>query len=57
MPNLANASEKLAKLVSGYRKVSGTEKIAPFLDIKANYSQSFNCFLKGILALVEEIKN
>ncbi len=48
---LANASEELGKLVKGYRKVSGAEKVASHLNIKTNHSHSFNCFIKGVLAL------
>ncbi|MDQ7090103.1 MAG: DUF4276 family protein [Methylococcales bacterium] len=52
--NLASASEELAKLVKGYRKVSGAEKIATYLNIKENNSPSFNCFINGVLALAEK---
>jgi hypothetical protein len=49
---LANASEELAKLVKGYRKVSGAEKIATHMIINKNYSHSFNCFISGINRLI-----
>ncbi len=45
---LANASEELAKLVKGYRKVSGAKQIAPFMNLNANLSHSFNVFISGV---------
>jgi len=45
---LANASEEPAKLVKGYRKVSGAKKIAVNMTIAQNYSHSFNCFVSGV---------
>jgi len=50
--NLANASQELEKLVKGYRKVSGAKKIAPYLTIENNKSESFNIFIKGVKNLV-----
>lgn len=46
--NLANASQELEKLITGYRKVSGAKKIAPYLTIENNCSQSFLCFISGV---------
>jgi Domain of unknown function (DUF4276) len=49
---LSNASEELAKLVKGYRKVSGAKKIAAYMTIDQNQSHSFNCFISGLTRLV-----
>ena len=51
---LANASEELEKLVKSYRKVGGARKIAPYLAIENNRSQSFQCFISGIKALISK---
>ena len=45
---LSNASQELAKLVKGYRKVSGAQKIAPHMNIQNNHSHSFNGFINGL---------
>jgi hypothetical protein len=45
---LTNPSEELAKLVKGYRKVSGAKKIAAHMTVEQNRSSSFNCFVRGI---------
>jgi hypothetical protein len=50
---LANASEELGKLVRGYRKVTGAKKIADYMSINQNQSESFNCFIQGIRCLVQ----
>ena len=50
--NLANASQELEKLVKGYRKVSGAKKIAHYLTIESNHSQSFLCFISGVQCLI-----
>lgn len=49
---LSNASEELGKLVKGYRKVSGAKKIGAYMTIDQNYSQSFNCFIRGVIGLI-----
>lgn len=51
---LTNASEELAKLVKGYRKVSGAKKIATYMNIYQNHSHSFNCFIKGVDHLIRQ---
>jgi len=50
--NLANASQELEKLVKSYRKVSGAKKIAHYLTIENNHSQSFLCFISGVQSLI-----
>lgn len=50
--NLANASQELEKLIKGYRKVSGAKKIAHYLTIERNHSQSFLCFISGVQSLI-----
>ena len=52
---LSNASEELEKLVKGYRKVSVAKKIAAYMTIDQNYSQSFNCFISGVSGLVKTV--
>lgn len=50
---LSSPSMELEKLVKGYRKVSGAKKIAPYMALDQNYSHSFNCFVAGVIGLLE----
>ncbi|QMT32443.1 DUF4276 family protein [Alysiella filiformis] len=46
---LSNPVQELDRLVDGgYQKISGSRKIAPFMDIENNRSTSFNQLLSGI---------
>jgi len=45
---LANAEDELLKIIPEYQKISGARAIAPFIDITANLSYSFNVFIKTI---------
>lgn len=50
---LGNPAEELFRLTSNvYDKVSGSRSIAPYLDLEANLSNSFNVLLAGIRNLV-----
>ncbi|PIS47134.1 MAG: hypothetical protein COT17_05020 [Elusimicrobia bacterium CG08_land_8_20_14_0_20_51_18] len=46
--NLANANDEIIKIVPEYQKVSGARSIAPFMNLSANRSYSFNIFVKAI---------
>jgi hypothetical protein len=48
-PDICNASNEIKKILPGFQKVSSAKKIAPFLDISNNKSESFNQFISGIL--------
>jgi len=46
-------SEILSEITNeGYRKVSGSRKIAPYLTLEGNRSPSFNAFISGVRKLV-----
>jgi hypothetical protein len=50
---LANPSQELRKLSGNtYQKIAGSRAIAPFLNVEANSSRSFNVLLSGIRRLV-----
>jgi len=55
---LANASEELKKITHNqYQKVSGSRKIAPFLNLEGvNKSHSFNVLLSGIRTLIDNFQ-
>jgi len=46
--NLANAKDELRKLIPAYQPISGTKKIAGYMDIDNNTSHSFNVFVDGV---------
>jgi hypothetical protein len=51
---LGNPAEELFRLTSNaYDKVAGSRAIAPFLNLKANHSKSFNVLLSGIRNLID----
>ncbi len=51
---LANPSQELKRLVPTYQKMSGSRAIAPFLEVTANCSTSFNALVSGLRRLAEE---
>ena len=52
-PDLCNASYELRKILPEFQKVSSAKKIAPFLNINNNRSESFNQTISGILKFFE----
>ena len=46
--NVGNAKEELKKLAGDYQPVSGARSIALHMDLEANRSRSFHCFLEGL---------
>ncbi len=54
--SLNNVSEELIKILPEFQKVTTAKKIAPFLEIHNNRSQSFNQFVSGILKFTSNIK-
>ena len=46
--NLANAKDELKKLCPSYSEISGSRKIAPFMDIANTRSISFSHLVRGI---------
>jgi hypothetical protein len=55
--NLQNAKQELKALVPSYQQISGPRAIAPYMDISANRSYSFNVFVEGVKRLCEGGKN
>lgn len=54
---LNNAYEELSKVTNGkYQKVSGSRAIGPYLDKSRNCSKSFQVFVTGIEAVVNNIR-
>ena len=46
--DLSNAKEELQKLCPAYSEISGSRKIAPFMDITNTRSMSFSHLVRGI---------
>ena len=46
--DLSNAKEELQKLCPSYSEISGSRKIAPFMDITNTRSMSFSHLVRGI---------
>lgn len=46
--NLSNPVQELERLIPEYQKISGSRKIAPYMDINHNSSTSFNILVSGI---------
>jgi hypothetical protein len=55
-PDLCNASDELRKILPEFQKVSTAKKIAPFLNIENNKSESFKYTVSGILNFFEKFK-
>lgn len=49
-PDLCNASDELKKILPEFQKVSTAKKVAPFLKVEKNNSESFNQFVKGVVS-------
>lgn len=45
---IKNPKEEFKRLVKGHQQILGAQKIAPYMDIDANTSKSFQAFVSGI---------
>ena len=56
-PDICNASIEMKKIVPEFQKVGGAKKIAPFIDIEKNRSESFQQTISGLKRFFDIIKN
>lgn len=57
IPDSCNASDEIKKLIPEFQKVGGAKKIAPFIDIQKNKSESFQQTISGLKRFFESIKD
>ncbi|WP_396177338.1 DUF4276 family protein [Flavobacterium sp.] len=55
IPDNCNASDELKKIVPEFQKVGGAKKIAPYINIKENKSESFKQTVTGLVRFFESI--
>lgn len=53
--SIINPKEELKKLIPYYQPVSGSMKIAQYMDIDNNASRSFNVFIDGVRKFIEDV--
>jgi hypothetical protein len=56
-PDNCNAYDELRKILPEFQKVSGAKKIAPFINIEANKSASFQQTISGLIKFFDSIKD
>ena len=52
--SLTNAAQEIKRLAPDYTKIAGARAIAPFMDLAANRSTSFQHFLSGVRRIIQE---
>jgi len=57
IPDNCNAADELKKIVPEFQKVGGAKKIAPFISIQNNKSESFQISISGLIRFFESIKD
>ncbi len=57
IPDNCNASDELKKILPEFQKVGGAKKIAPFITIKENKSESFKQTITGLIRFFESVKD
>jgi Domain of unknown function (DUF4276) len=55
-PDLCNPSDELRKILPEFQKVGTAKKIAPFINISANKSESFQQTITGLVNFFESIQ-
>lgn len=55
IPDNCNASDELKKIVPEFQKVGGAKKIAPYINIKENKSESFKQTVSGLVRFFDTI--
>lgn len=56
VPDNCNAYDELRKILPEFQKVGGAKKIAPFIDVEANKSVSFQQTISGLKNFFDQIK-
>lgn len=56
-PDNCNASDELKKILPEFQKVGGAKKIAPFIIINQNNSESFKQTITGLIRFFESVKD
>lgn len=56
-PDICNASYEIKRIIPEFQKVGGAKKIAPFIDIQKNKSESFQQTISGLVRFFDAIKN
>lgn len=56
-PDICNASYEIKKLIPEFQKVGGAKKIAPFITVDNNKSESFQQTISGLKRFFEFINN
>jgi Domain of unknown function (DUF4276) len=57
IPDICNASDELKKILPGFQKVGGAKKIAPYMNIENNKSESFKQTISGLIRFFDSIKD
>ncbi len=57
VPDNCNASDELKKILPEFQKVGGAKKIAPFINITENKSESFKQTVTGLIRFFESVKD
>ncbi len=57
IPDNCNAFDELKKILHEFQKVGGAKKIAPFIDIQNNKSESFRQTIIGLIQFFERVKD
>lgn len=56
IPDNCNAFDELKKILPEFQKVGGAKKIAPFININENKSESFKQTVTGLIRFFESVK-
>ena len=51
--DIVNPSKELETIVNGFSKYRAAKKIPQYMNIDANHSQSFRCFVSGVCAHID----
>jgi hypothetical protein len=57
IPDNCNAFDEIKKIVPDFQKVGGAKKIAPFINVETNKSESFQQTISGLIRFFETIKD
>ncbi len=57
IPDNCNAYDELKKILPEFQKVGGAKKIAPFININDNKSESFQQTVTGLIRFFESVKD
>ncbi|MBF4472803.1 DUF4276 family protein [Flavobacterium sp. HJJ] len=57
IPDNCNAFDEIKKIVPDFQKVGGAKKIAPFINVETNKSESFQQTISGLIRFFETVKD